>query len=82
MVLVAPEVVEVPAALGDHRDAVVGVEGREDLSGHAVEEIVAEAGEGRLILLADPVERVISVDVLEPEEVVVEVRGLVVGFCQ
>ena len=64
---VAPEVVQVIAAAADVRDARIGVEHLERLGAHLLEPFTGELGERGFVAPANPVQRVVAGDVLEPE---------------
>ena len=76
---VAPEVVQPVAAAADVRNPRIGVEYLERLGAHLLEAFVAQRGKRRLVVAADPVQRVVAGDVLEPE---VGVRGVCLLLAQ
>ena len=64
---VAPEVVKVVAAAHHVGDPGVGVEHLERLGAHPLELPVAELRQGRLVVRAHPVQRLVAGDVLQPQ---------------
>src|SRR5580693_4246038 len=68
MVGVAPKVVQMVAAPHDIGNPGIGVQHLECLLAESLESVTAQFGEGRVVVLAHPVQRGLARDVLEPQE--------------